>query len=227
VLGQHDIQGVRQPEETGATEEWNSEVGAKTRSDRKVTFNAAAYGRKITPAGDATAGTCSSAIVSMAPLAQHRPRGGALARPPRTWDSGSPWGSGEECTLFQADWGNAELHSSGTPRTLPGKKVVVGGWATETRSDRETPASVASLGYTQRCRADTSCSAFSRAVVARLPSLRRSAELRVIAAVELRRRGTADPVQVVLPVSQITFNPQLPSYSRQHPVGLGPPKTGR
>jgi iron complex outermembrane receptor protein len=189
---------------------WNYELGAKTQwLERKVTFNASLFWTEIYDLqATTTAGTCSSRIVFNVPTAHSTGIEAELfARPNSTWDFG-----------LSATWVNAELTSAVTSTPAGGQPIVVGGLAEGARLPTAPRLqAVASLGYTKPL--ESGRDFFSVLTVQYVGSSFSQFENEA-PNFGLICGGTCPSVAArlitfggPLTVSQIAFNPQLPSYT--------------
>src|SRR5882762_4509212 len=188
---------------------WNYEVGAKTQwMDRRVTFNISAFYSDIKNLqATTTAGTCSSRIVFNVPTARSEGIEAELfARPTVNWDFG-----------LSATFIDAKLTSS-VVSTLPGGGVVVvGGLADGNRlpTAPKTQA-VGSVGYTLPLQGSTDF--FANFTIQYVGSSFSQFENEEPGWGQIGGSGDPNAARLIsyggpLTVSQINFNPELPSYT--------------
>jgi len=195
---------------------WNYEVGAKTQwMDRRVTFNISAFYSDIKDLqATTTAGTCSSRIVFNVPTARSEGIEAELfARPNANWDFG-----------LSATVIDAKLTSSvtstlppATPGGPPGPTVVVGGLADGNRLPTAPKTQVVgSVGYTLPVQG--SADFFANVTVQYVGSSFSQFENEEPGWGQIGGSGDPNAARLIsyggpLTVSQINFNPELPSYT--------------
>ncbi len=188
---------------------WNYEVGSKMRLlDRKVTLNAAAFFTDIENLqATTTAGSCSSRIVFNVPARSTGVEAEFFARPNSTWDFG-----------ISATWVNAHLTSTVTSTPTPGNTVIVGGLQDGNRLPTAPRLqAIGSIGYTNPL--TSSLDLFSVFTVQYVGSSFSQFENEAPNFGLIGGCGTACGGARLIPfggpytVNQITFNPQLPSYT--------------
>ena len=188
---------------------WNYEVGVKTQwMDRRVTLNISAFYSDIKNLqATTTAGTCSSRIVFNVPTARSEGIEAELfARPNANWDFGV------SATVI-----DAKLTSS-VVSTLPnGTQVVVGGLADGNRlpTAPKTQA-VGSVGYTLPL--PGSADFFANFTIQYVGSSFSQFENEQPGWGQIGGSGDPNAARLIayggpLTVSQINFNPELPSYT--------------
>ena len=188
---------------------WNYELGAKTQwMDRRVTLNISAFYSDIKDLqATTTAGTCSSRIVFNVPTARSEGIEAELfARPNANWDFGV------SATVI-----DAKLTSS-VVSTLPnGTQVVVGGLADGNRlpTAPKTQA-VGSVGYTLPL--PGSADFFANFTIQYVGSSFSQFENEQPGWGQIGGSGDPNAARLIayggpLTVSQINFNPELPSYT--------------
>src|SRR6202165_2125022 len=185
---------------------WNYEIGAKTQwLDRRVTFNISAFYSDIKNLqATTTAGTCSSRIVFNVPTARSEGIEAELfARPNANWDFG-----------ISATFLDAKLTSSVTVTPPGSPPLVVGGLADGARlpTAPKTQA-VGSVGYTLPLAATDF---FAVATVQYVGSSFSQFENEEPGWGQIGGSGDPNAARLIayggpLTVSQINFNPQLPS----------------
>src|SRR6266404_2261587 len=190
---------------------WNYELGAKTQwMDRRVTLNISAFYSDIKDLqATTTAGTCSSRIVFNVPTARSEGIEAELfARPNANWDFGV------SATVI-----DAKLTSS-VVSTLPnGTQVVVGGLADGNRlpTAPKTQA-VGSVGYTLPLPLPGSADFFANFTIQYVGSSFSQFENEQPGWGQIGGSGDPNAARLIayggpLTVSQINFNPELPSYT--------------
>src|SRR6266478_2083921 len=188
---------------------WNYELGAKMRfMDRRVTFNVSAFYDDIKDLqATTTAGTCSSRIVFNVPTARSQGIEAELfARPTANWDFG-----------LSATWVDAKLTSS-VISTLPnGTTTVVGGLADGNRlPTAPRTQAVGSVGYTLPL--PGSAVFFANFTIQYVGSSFSQFENEEPGWGQIGGSGDPNAARLIsyggpLTVSQINFNPELPSYT--------------
>jgi iron complex outermembrane receptor protein len=186
---------------------WNYEIDAKTRwLDHRITLNLSAFYADIKDLqATTTAGTCSSRIVFNVPTARSTGvEAEVFAKPTPNWDLG-----------LSATWLDSKLTSS-VVSTLPGgSTVVVGGLADGARLPTAPKVqAVGYLGYSVPVMTDRSL--FANATVQYVGTSFSQFENEEpnfgVIGTTLPNAARLIPYGGPLTVSQITFDPQLPSY---------------
>ena len=189
--------------------DWDYEIGMKSQwSDHRITFNVTAFYTDIKDLqATTTAGTCSSRVVFNVPTARSIGVEAELfARPNENWDFG-----------ISATVLNAKLTSSVVSTLADGTQVVVGGLADGNRlpTAPKTQA-VGSIGYTLPIQ--NSMDLFANATVQYVGSSFSQFENEEPGWGQIGGAGDPNAARLIayggpLTVSQINFNPELPSYT--------------
>jgi iron complex outermembrane recepter protein len=188
---------------------WNYEIGMKSQwMDRRVTFNISAFYASIKDLqGNVTADGCSSRLVYNVPTARSEGIEAELfARPNANWDFG-----------ISATFLDAKLTSSVTVTPPGSPPLVVGGLADGNRlpTAPKTQA-VGSLGYTLPVQGSTDF--FANFTIQYVGSSFSQFENEEPGFGQIGGAGDPNGARLIayggpLTVSQINFNPQLPSYT--------------
>jgi len=184
---------------------WNYEIGAKTRFfDRRVTFNISAFYSDIKDLqANTTAGTCSSRVVFNVPTARSEGVEAELfARPTANWDFG-----------LSATWVDAKLTSS----VISALGQVVGGLQDGARLPTAPQfQGAASVGFTLPLSGQRDF--FANLTVQYVGSSFSQFENEQAGWGQIGGSGDPNAARLIayggpLTVSQINFNPELPSYT--------------